>query len=65
MQVGLLPHRGDLAHRLTTVGEHHRQVEQHLPRVMPATAGPDPSAAIAYSARSPVPLGQPITKDSG
>jgi hypothetical protein len=33
-QVGLLAQHGDVGQAVTTVGEHHRKVSQHDPRIM-------------------------------
>jgi hypothetical protein len=34
-QFGLVSHHGQIADRLATIGQHHRQIDQHPPRIVP------------------------------
>ena len=40
VQAGLIAQRGDVPDRLPTVGEHHRQIHQHLTRIVPTGTAP-------------------------
>jgi hypothetical protein len=42
VQVRLVGQRGDVGDRLTAVSEHHRQIHQHLPRIVPTAPTPQP-----------------------
>ena len=58
VQVRLIGQGGDVSDRLTAVGEHHRQIDQHLPRIVPTAAAADPISGGRVLRPQPGPLGQ-------
>jgi len=58
VQVRLVGQGGDVGDRLAAVGEHHRQIDQHLPRIVPAAPTSDPIRGGRILRPQPGPLGQ-------
>lgn len=58
MQAGLIGQGGDVGDRLAAVREHHRHIDQHLPRVVPAAVAAQPVGGGRVLRAQPGPLGQ-------
>ena len=58
VQARLVGQHGDIPDRLTPIGQHHRQIHQHLPRVVPTGPPPQPIHGDAELGGQPHPIGQ-------
>jgi hypothetical protein len=57
-QPGLIPQHRQIRDRLPTVGEHHRQIDQHPARVVARTTLPQPGQRVAERRAHPGSIGQ-------
>jgi hypothetical protein len=58
-QIGLIAHRTQIRQTIAAIGEHHRQIADHAPRIVPAIVLAQPRERVRQRRRQPNPISDP------